>query len=60
MNVGQGILDLMAQKGDQPAQDSWFMNNPDGTTSEMCVGRKGIYYATNVSGDWELKFAPFE
>jgi hypothetical protein len=60
VNVGEGILNKMAEKGDQPAQDSWFMTNPDGTASEMGVGRQGIYYATNVSGGWEVKFAPFE
>lgn len=53
MNVGQGIKDAMSAAGDYPVQDSQFITNSDGTSTERGYGLKGIYIASNASGSWQ-------
>jgi len=53
LSVGQGIRDQMAANGDHPLEDSQFKANADGTVVEKCLGTKGVYVASNASGQWE-------
>jgi len=54
MKVGAGILQRMAAEGDHPLKDSIFETNSDGSVYEKCVGTKGVYVASNASGNWEV------
>jgi hypothetical protein len=53
LSVGQGIRDQMDANSDHPLEDSQFKANGDGTVVEKCLGTKGLYVATNASGQWE-------
>lgn len=53
LNVGQGIKDAMAAAGDHPIADSVFTSNGDGTQVERGFGLKGVYVASNATGNWE-------
>lgn len=52
LNVGQGIKDQMSGAGDEPARDSDFGSNQDGTSWEKGHGFLGDYIASNASGAW--------
>jgi hypothetical protein len=52
-NVGNGIRNKMAEHADHPLMDSEFRQNSDGSRLERCWGTKGLYIASNASGDWE-------
>ncbi|MBI4495002.1 MAG: hypothetical protein HY690_19685 [Chloroflexi bacterium] len=58
LNVGQGIRDKMEALQDFPLEDSTFQTNSDGSQVERCWGTRGLYIASNVSGDWET-YGPF-
>ena len=44
----------MQQLGDHPIRDAEFVRNGDGTQVEQCWGTKGLYVASNASGNWEV------
>ena len=52
LNVGEGILTQMTNAGDEPARDSEYGDNSDGTKWERGHGFLGDYIASNVSGAW--------
>ena len=54
LSVGQGIVDRMNANGDHAIEDSTFTNNADGTRVERCWGTKGLYIASNATGNWEV------
>lgn len=53
LNVGQGILAAMTAAGDHPIADSVYSKNADGSDVERGYGLKGVYIASNASGQWE-------
>ena len=53
LNVGQGVLTQMQVQGDTPARDSVYGKNEDGSNWEMGYGFKGVYLASNASGQWQ-------
>jgi hypothetical protein len=59
LQVGQGIKDAMAAQQDHPIEDSTFTTNRDGSVVERALGTKGVYVASNATGQWETVFAGF-
>jgi hypothetical protein len=57
-DVGQGIIDRMDKNSDTAMMDSTWGANKDGSQWERCWGLKGLYLASNASGQWEV-FGPF-
>ena len=53
ITVGEGIQARMDEQQDHPILDPEFGTNSDGSTWERCWGTKGLYIASNASGDWE-------
>lgn len=66
MNTGQGILSLMESNNDRPLTPSYYEHfDEDGNpytrgiiVVEKCWGTKGLYIASNVSGNWDVQ-GPF-
>lgn len=66
MNTGDGILQLMQTNNDHPITPSKYEHyDEDGNlythgtlTVESCWGTKGLYIASNLSGNWEVQ-GPF-
>lgn len=51
--VGAGVLAQMQAMRDAPLLDSHFSANSDGSQWERGVGSKGVYIASNASGQWQ-------
>lgn len=54
LTVGQGLRDQMTSQGDHPITDETTrVQNADGTVVQQALGLKGLYVASNASGNWE-------
>lgn len=66
MNTGPGILQAMTANSDSPLTPSKYEHyDEDGNQYskgtiivESCWGSKGLYIASNTSGEWQVK-GPF-
>ena len=54
LNAGAGILQRMQELGDHPIRDAEYLQNSDGSQVEQCWGTRGLYIASNASGNWEV------
>jgi hypothetical protein len=54
LNAGAGILGRMRELGDHPIRDAEYLHNGDGSLVEQCWGTRGLYIASNASGQWEV------
>jgi hypothetical protein len=54
LNAGPGILRRMQELDDHPIRDAEHLHNGDGSLVEQCWGTRGLYIASNASGQWEV------